>query len=724
MDDFGLIARLRLVPQPHDSIFQTIRGHSCYRRPVTVTSRSFGSDSTQSDRSTEAPASANPPRLYQDQPYLELRFNSDMQTSRGFTFGKGQDCDFTISGKGISQCHAALTYRKRADGYYHLILRDLSSKKGTKVTYDEKGDILRNKFDWIVGGDPVVDKCSCIAIHLHNNRLFAVEPPPATYFSSSTYIKNIERFLHGNTEIEEGRVGNGFQLNYDTHHPEIVSRRRRLAIDQKPICQGAFGIVTRAWDVSTGQEYARKTPISKRSDDKLWKNEINLMRRVKHDHIIKLLDWSLPPSTELLLEFMPLGNLHKQNAEMGILPGECCQINYQCLSGLKYLHDQGIAHRDIKPENILVQNRHNEGLAEFLWVKLSDFGLSKAGSLKTFCGTCDYMPPEIYRRRRYTNAVDIWSLGVVVLEYYAKLPTNSSFHSSGTSTDFSWCDMVARYAYSRKDDDLGLIPLLRRMLVIDPKQRINATEAIEATRQILNQHVLTNSTGVSSLNNLVGGSATYYQTYEEPLGEDTEDQDDVRAITPHVSNTSSSSRHSSKSSQAKSKTKQPHSSPGESIPQYMRDANVFHRFMGMHVSRTSTKPLAPLPEEVWQNPSGIQGGERTLMGIPSDYTYTPGGASSSLGPELRRPYHAVTGQEGDAGLLYSRPLPVYNESDVSRIIRTGDFDISLPNEVEHGWEAYSSYQSNPSSDGTDHNLQQEGDGDDDEFVYVQRTESY
>ncbi|KAF2744334.1 kinase-like protein, partial [Sporormia fimetaria CBS 119925] len=78
-----------------------------------------------------------------------------------------------------------------------------------------------------------------------------------------------------------------------------------------------------------------------------------------------------------------------------------------------------IVHRDIKPENILVLSRSP------FHIKLSDFGLAKAGSyLETRCGTLVYTAPEIaqYCRPnsagspRYTCAVDIWSLGVVVFQ--------------------------------------------------------------------------------------------------------------------------------------------------------------------------------------------------------------------------------------------------------------------------------------------------------------------
>lgn len=70
----------------------------------------------------------------------------------------------------------------------------------------------------------------------------------------------------------------------------------------------------------------------------------------------------------------------------------------------------GVIHRDLKPENILLDDHYN--------VKICDFGWSagRERSRKTFCGTYEYMAPEIYNNRRYDYRVDIWSLGILLFE--------------------------------------------------------------------------------------------------------------------------------------------------------------------------------------------------------------------------------------------------------------------------------------------------------------------
>jgi serine/threonine protein kinase len=80
------------------------------------------------------------------------------------------------------------------------------------------------------------------------------------------------------------------------------------------------------------------------------------------------------------------------------------------LNAVKYLHDKKIVHRDIKPENILYEG----GV-----VKLCDFGWAtswKDGKLGSFCGTLDYLSPEMAGKGQYDGSVDVWAVGVLAYE--------------------------------------------------------------------------------------------------------------------------------------------------------------------------------------------------------------------------------------------------------------------------------------------------------------------
>ena len=79
---------------------------------------------------------------------------------------------------------------------------------------------------------------------------------------------------------------------------------------------------------------------------------------------------------------------------------------------LDYLHEKGVIYRDLKPENILLDSSG--------YIKLTDFGFAKqlaAGEKAwTFCGTPEYVAPEIITNKSHDYRVDIWSLGILVYE--------------------------------------------------------------------------------------------------------------------------------------------------------------------------------------------------------------------------------------------------------------------------------------------------------------------
>lgn len=88
----------------------------------------------------------------------------------------------------------------------------------------------------------------------------------------------------------------------------------------------------------------------------------------------------------------------------------------QILLALYFLHLQGVIYRDLKLDNVLLDAHGN--------IKLADYGLAKDGlnladgTATTFCGTPEFMAPEIFKGKRYTRAVDWWSYGVFLYELF------------------------------------------------------------------------------------------------------------------------------------------------------------------------------------------------------------------------------------------------------------------------------------------------------------------
>ena len=195
------------------------------------------------------------------------------------------------------------------------------------------------------------------------------------------------------------------------------------------------------------------------------------------------------------LEFVPGGSLLDHlKTHPPFSSSECRQILVQALEGLKYLHGLGppIMHRDISLSNILIEFRHDGKLS----IKYSDFGLAKEGlQWQTLCGNLLYLAPELYNAAQYnpfgtqskdpyTEAVDIWSLGVVTAELLRCVPKwEKSYQHRGVA----WCekirDTVGAY-FSRTQDRLATF-LLANMLPIEPLARGSASECLEGTLTLL-----------------------------------------------------------------------------------------------------------------------------------------------------------------------------------------------------------------------------------------------
>lgn len=121
----------------------------------------------------------------------------------------------------------------------------------------------------------------------------------------------------------------------------------------------------------------------------------------------------------LVMEYLSRGNLIQEEKRAYFTMEECVLLLCQGLEALGHIHKQGYVHRDITPLNILVKSR------DPFHIKLGDFGLTRSAENRvTFCGTPLYIAPEIWKNnpKKYTHfvpittAVDIWALGVVVLQ--------------------------------------------------------------------------------------------------------------------------------------------------------------------------------------------------------------------------------------------------------------------------------------------------------------------
>ncbi|KAM9775277.1 serine/threonine-protein kinase Sgk3 isoform 2-T3 [Syngnathus typhle] len=194
----------------------------------------------------------------------------------------------------------------------------------------------------------------------------------------------------------------------------------------KVVGKGSFGKVFLAKRKLDAKYYAikvlQKKVILNRKEQKHIMAERNvLLKNVKHPFLVGL-HYSFQTADKLyfVLDFVNGGELffHLQKERTFVEPRARFYIA-EMASALGYLHSLNIVYRDLKPENILLDHEGH--------IILTDFGLCKEGisqtdTTSTFCGTPEYLAPEVLRKQPYDNTVDWWCLGSVLYEMLFGLP--------------------------------------------------------------------------------------------------------------------------------------------------------------------------------------------------------------------------------------------------------------------------------------------------------------
>lgn len=84
----------------------------------------------------------------------------------------------------------------------------------------------------------------------------------------------------------------------------------------------------------------------------------------------------------------------------------------QTVAGIYFLHHNGFIHRDLKPENLLVSENQTVKICDFGWCVEEDADEQR----NTFCGTLEYMAPEMINNQPHNHKIDVWSLGILLYE--------------------------------------------------------------------------------------------------------------------------------------------------------------------------------------------------------------------------------------------------------------------------------------------------------------------
>jgi len=245
------------------------------------------------------------------------------------------------------------------------------------------------------------------------------------------------------------------------------------------IGKGSFGKVLQVRKKDNGQIYAMKILNKKNIIDnnelEHTKTERNILMKLAHPFLVNL-NYCFQSEENLyfIMDYINGGELffHLQK-EHKFTPDRVRFYSAEIVLGLEYLHNSGVVYRDLKPENILLDADGH--------IKLTDFGISKEGLVAsddrtaTFCGTPEYLAPEVLEGKAYTKAVDWWSFGTLMYEMLTGLPP---FYSQDVQQMYfkilhANLDLPAALDVDTKD-------LITKLLERDPTKRLADPKILKA----------------------------------------------------------------------------------------------------------------------------------------------------------------------------------------------------------------------------------------------------
>ncbi|XP_017164672.1 peripheral plasma membrane protein CASK [Poecilia reticulata] len=254
------------------------------------------------------------------------------------------------------------------------------------------------------------------------------------------------------------------------------------------IGKGPFSVVRRCINRDTGQQFAVKivdvaqfTSSPGLSTEDL-KREASICHMLKHPHIVELLEtYSSDGMLYMVFEFMDGADLCFEivkRADAGFVYSEAVASHYmrQILEALRYCHDNNVIHRDVKPHCVLLASKENSAPVKLggfgVAIQLGESGLVAGGRV----GTPHFMAPEVVKREPYGKPVDVWGCGVIL---FILLSGCLPFYG----TKERLFEAICKGKYKMNPRQWNHISesakdLVRRMLMLDPAERITVYEAL------------------------------------------------------------------------------------------------------------------------------------------------------------------------------------------------------------------------------------------------------
>ena len=272
------------------------------------------------------------------------------------------------------------------------------------------------------------------------------------------------------------------------------------------IGKGSFAEVHEARN-ETGDKFALKEINQRVSKlEKYIRGEMEIANwKLKHKNIVEIFDCFVENNNVYIaMEYCPLGDLNdyfvKQTPEMT----QRLYFMVDMTEGVSYLHSRNIIHRDLKPENVLLTERNKEIIC-----KISDFGISKIltdedDTCMTYLGSYPYMAPEITGNTKYSNAVDVFSLGALYFAVYNNTVLKNSFGKTAliagiynSKGNIAYLNEELKKGNTSEDEfisahfknSLDVGRYIFRMLLSDPLKRPNVSDALTYIRGVVKKAI-------------------------------------------------------------------------------------------------------------------------------------------------------------------------------------------------------------------------------------------
>ena len=239
------------------------------------------------------------------------------------------------------------------------------------------------------------------------------------------------------------------------------------------IGSGSFGKVYKVKQKNTNNIYAmkvlNKAYLIKKKLLRYAITECNVLKQSNCPFILKLhYSFQTPENLYMILDYCPIGDLSYQIQIYLFEEDEAKFYISELILAIEYLHKRDIIYRDLKPENILIDKEGH--------FKLADFGLAKENVIndipnKTFCGSPQYLSPEMLSKEGTTKSSDIYGIGAILYEMVTQSPP---FFNQ--DTDLMYKNISENNLMFPEFISDELKDLLKKMMEKDPKKRIGIND--------------------------------------------------------------------------------------------------------------------------------------------------------------------------------------------------------------------------------------------------------